>query len=116
MKIVQSRKGVSRKIRQRRLILLFIGYSSIFFAANLMAAERREYSEAELLREQRSLEYSAQEWREIAGLLMGMDFQHPETDVASMKQLPLYHFCTAGERRRAAEQIISSNFPAVNQT
>lgn len=78
------------KIRQRRLILLFIGYSSIFFAANLMAAERREYSEAELLREQRSLEYSAQEWREIAGLLMGMDFQHPETDVASMKQLPLY--------------------------
>lgn len=77
-------------IRQRGLILLFIGCSSIFFAADLMAAEGREYSKEELLRDQRSLEYSAQEWREIAGLLMGMDFQHPETDLSYMKQLAFY--------------------------
>ncbi|UKI30577.1 MAG: hypothetical protein L6W00_21975 [Lentisphaeria bacterium] len=55
-----------------------------------MAAEGREYSKEELLRDQRSLEYSAQEWREIAGLLMGMDFQHPETDLSYMKQLAFY--------------------------
>mgnify|MGYP005891500677 CR=1 FL=1 len=77
------------KIRHKGILSLLTGCACIFFSADLMAADGREYSEAELLRDQRSLEYSAQEWREIAGLLMGMDFQHPETDVAYMKQLPL---------------------------
>ena len=70
-----------------QFLVVFVLFSAII---NLFAADVCEYSKQDLMREQRSMEYSAQEWREIAGLLMGMDFQHSEKDVAYMKELPLY--------------------------
>ena len=70
-----------------QFLVVFVLFSAII---NLFAADVCEYSKQDLMREQRSMEYSAQELREIAGLLMGMDFQHSEKDVAYMKELPLY--------------------------
>lgn len=58
-----------------QFLVVFVLFSAII---NLFAADVCEYSKQDLMREQRSMEYSAQEWREIAGLLMGMDFQHSE--------------------------------------
>lgn len=72
------------------MIRPLIGFLLFFSVSDIFSADASAYSKQELLQEQRSLEYTAWEWRNIVGLLMDMDFQRPEKDIAYMKKLPLY--------------------------
>ena len=66
------------------LIVIFV------FPLVLFSEDRYEYSKQEFSRDLHRMEYSPQEWKEIACVLMHLSFENPEQDTAYIKELPVY--------------------------
>ena len=72
----------------KQTILLLISIVCLSFA--LIAADLESYSKQELSKDLHKMEYSTQEWKDIASILMNMDFNDSKKDVIYIKDLPIY--------------------------
>ena len=72
----------------KKIILTLIVF--FIFPLALFSEDRYEYSEQEFSRDLHRMEYSPQEWKEIACVLMHLSFENPERDTAYIKELPIY--------------------------
>lgn len=62
----------------------------LFFPLFSFSGSVCSYSDSDLVREQRSLAFTTQEWQEISTLIMNMDFQKADKDISYIKQLTPY--------------------------
>lgn len=72
----------------KQTILLLTSIVCLSFA--LIAADLESYSKQELSKDLHKMEYSTQEWKDIASILMNMDFNDSKKDVIYIKDLPIY--------------------------
>lgn len=73
---------------EKKIMIVVVG--CVIFPLALFSENLYDYSRKDFLRDQRRLEYSTQEWKDIAYILMNMSFKNQKQDVTYIKELPVY--------------------------